>query len=87
MKRKTVKKYLTTLEKSERVSGVYAKHMYSVLMRYTCVDFWDKYNFVPKFNSNSHYIFSYVTTMDQDENDNFIPDWNWFVIHRVKPMY
>lgn len=86
-KRRTIKKYLNTLEKSKRISGVYARHMYSVLMNHTCVDFWDKYNFIPKFNPNSHYVFNYIMTMDQDENDNFIPDYNWFVIHRVKPMY
>ena len=87
MKKRTIKKYLSTLEKSKRVSGGYAKHMYSVLMRYTCVDFWDKYNFIPKFNSNRHYIFSYVVSMDQDEDGKFIRDHNWFVVHRVKPMY
>ena len=87
MKKRAIKKYINTLEKSKRISGAYAKHMYSVLMSHTCVGFWDKYNFVPKFNPNSRYIFNYITTIDQDENDNFIPDKNWFVIHRVKPMY
>lgn len=87
MKRRILKKYLNTLEKSKRISGAYAKHMYSVLMNHTCVEFWDKYNFIPKFNSKKHYVFNYIITMDQDENDNFIPDKNWFVIHRVKPMY
>ena len=86
-KRRIIKKYLNTLEKSKRISGRYAKSLYNILMSYTDVDFWDKYNFIPKFNPNGRYVFSYVTTMDQDENDNFIPDKNWFVIHRVKPMY
>ena len=85
--RRTVKKYLNTLKRSKCVSGTYAKHMYSVLMNHTYVDFWDKYNFVPKFNPKRRYIFSYVTTMDQDEDGKFIPDYNWFVVHRVKPMY
>lgn len=87
MKKRVIKKYFNTLEKSKRISGKYAKHMYSVLMNHTAVDFWDKYNFIPKFNPISHYIFTYVTTMDQDENGKFIPDYNWFVIHRVKSMY
>ena len=87
MKKRIIKKYLSTLEKSKRVSGVYARSMYSVLMRYTNVDFWDKYNFVPKFNPKRHYVFSYIVSMDQDENGKFFPDYDWFVIHRVKPVY
>ena len=82
MKKRIIKKYLNTLKKSKRVSGAYAKHMYSVLMNHTCVDFWDKYNFVPKFNPKRHYVFSYIVSMDQD--GKFFPDYDWFVIHRVK---
>ena len=82
MKKRIIKKYLNTLGKSKRVSGVYAKSLYNVIMNHTCVGFWDKYNFVPKFNPKRHYVFSYITTMDQDENGKFFPDYDWFVIHR-----
>ena len=85
--RRTVKKYLSTLEKSKRVSGTYAKSLYNVIINCTNVDFWDKYNFVPKFNPKRHYVFSYIVSMDQDENGKFFPDYNWFVVHKVKPMY
>lgn len=82
MKKRVIKKYLSTLEKSKRVSGTYAKSLYNVLMNHTDVDFWDKYNFVPKFNPKRHYVFSYIVSMDQDEDGKFIPDYDWFVIHR-----
>lgn len=82
MKKRVIKKYINTVEKSKRISGTYAKQVFSCIMNHTDVDFWDKYNFVPKFNSKKHYIFNYVMTMNQDENGEFIPDKNWFVIHR-----
>ena len=87
MKKRIIKKYLNTLEKSRRVSGTYAKSLYNVIMNHTCVDFWDKYNFVPKFNPKRRYVFSYIVSMDQDGDGKFISDYNWFVVHRVKPMY
>ena len=80
--KKRVKKYINTLEKSKRISGTYAKSLYNVLMNHTDVGFWDRYNFVPKFNPKRHYVFSYIVSMDQDEDGKFIPDKNWFVIHR-----